>query len=121
MSPHRVVLAALIGAALIIAIALLVWPAGAHQSPTGFKFSSWCCNGNSEHGDCQQIPASAVEELPDGYRITLKPGDHHMVTKEHVFFKKPDEVKFTDDGNFYACLYPDEDTLRCFYAPPLGS
>ena len=121
MAPHRVVLAALTGATLIIAIALLIWPAGAHQSATGFEFDRWCCNGDSMHGDCQQIPDTAVEELSDGYRITLRPGDHHMVMKEHVFFKKFGEVRWTNDGNFYACLYPDEDTLRCFYAPPSGS
>lgn len=121
MAPHRVVLAALAGAALIIATVLLIWPVRAHEAPTGFKFSTWCCNGNSVHGDCAQIPASAVEEVPGGYQITLKPGDHHMVTKVHVFFMKQSDVKLTDDGNFYACLYPTEDTLRCFYAPPSGS
>lgn len=83
MSPHRVVLTALIGATLIMATALLVWPVRAHEAPTGFKFSPWCCNGNSVHGDCAQIPASAVEEVSGGYQITLKPGDHHMVTKVH--------------------------------------
>ena len=33
MSPYRVVLAALIGATVIIATLLLLWPAGAASSP----------------------------------------------------------------------------------------
>ena len=43
--------------------------------------------------DCQPIPDSAVRITPQGYVITL----------------------------FYACIYPDPSSMRCFYAKPSGS
>jgi hypothetical protein len=55
-----------------------------------------------------------------GYRVTLNPGDHHMVTHQHVFFMPTSEAKVSTDGSYHACLFPTEDTLRCFYAPPMS-
>ena len=49
---------------------------------------------------------------------TLKPGDHPTVTKIHNYEFKYDEVRWSTDGLYYACLYPTEYTLRCLYLPP---
>lgn len=90
----------------------------AHTSPTGQVFDRWCCNGK----DCQAIPTESVTINAAGeYEIRLRPGDHPMVTKVHVFTKAISETRPSSDGLFYACLWPTEDTLRCLYAPPLGS
>jgi hypothetical protein len=105
----------------IFAVALLVASvAQAHEAPSGMAYSAYCCNGNSTHGDCMPIPASSVKVVAGGYQITLVPGDHHMVVHEHVFFKPYSEVQESTDGSYHACLFPDENTLRCFYAPPMS-
>lgn len=92
-----------------------------HEAPTGFVFDTVCCNGNGVNGDCQPIPRKSVEEVDGGYQVTLAPGDHPMVTKPHVYRMERSLVRWTDDGETYACLYPTEDTLRCLYLPPEGS
>ncbi len=96
-----------------------------HEALNGMKFHPMCCNGNAVNGDCHHIPTSAVRAMTDGYEVTLKPGDHPLVTKPHVFFVAYKDVRRTgDDGmvpdQYYACLYPTEDTLRCLYVPPEG-
>lgn len=106
-----------------VGLAVLLYPmepAYPHSSMTGMEFDRWCCNGNAVNGDCQSIPSTSVRAITGGYQITLKPGDHPMVTRVHVFQMEMAKVRWSTDGRFYACLFPNEDTLRCFYAPPLG-
>lgn len=105
---------------LVIGLAVLSTPSPAHNAPTGWAFDTWCCNGNGVTGDCQRIPASSVNPAVGGYRITLRPGDHGMVTRPHVFDWPQSKVRLAPDGFYYACLYPTENTLRCFYAPTMG-
>lgn len=108
---------------VLVGISLLACAAAkafAHQAPTGWSFDGWCCNGDGHSGDCQQIPQSSVRPVKGGYQITLRPGDHGMVTRNHVFTKTQSEVRNAPDGQYYACLYPTEDTPRCFYAPAMG-
>jgi len=103
--------------AVIVAAAL---PAGAHTSKHGMKYDSWCCNGSAVNGDCQEIPDSAVEFVPGGYRVTLAPGEHKLVTRPHSYFKRADKVRFSTDGHYHACLWPTQDSLRCLYVVPMG-
>lgn len=101
-----------------IAVSAIVWgssPVRAHE-----WYDPNCCNGNGMSGDCQAIPARAVKVVNGGYEITLLPGDHRLVTKPHTWFRKVEESRISKDDDFHACLYPDENTLRCFYALPLG-
>tara|TARA_R110002012_G_scaffold315261_2_gene528928 strand:- start:13062 stop:13409 length:348 start_codon:yes stop_codon:yes gene_type:complete len=109
---------------LIIAFALLglavVGAAYAHDAPMGWRYDIFCCNGDNHTGDCQPIPASTVQVTSTGYKITLKPGDHRLVTVPHTFTIDFAKAKKSQDGEFHACLYPTEDTLRCFYAPPMS-
>ncbi len=57
----------------------------AHESHKGFKYESYCCNGDAETGDCQMIPTRSVRVTQDGYEVSLAPGDHRLVTRRHVF------------------------------------
>ena len=59
------VLAAMGAAALIHAAS---GDAGAHQAPSGFAYPAICCNGNSEHGDCQPIAERTVKPVAGGFR-----------------------------------------------------
>lgn len=107
-----------VAAGLGIGLVWLSWnfPAFAHTTPTGMKFDGWCCNGK----DCQEIPRSAVEidTSRNIVRVTLKPGDHPTVTKRHDYTFELAKVRWSTDGLYYACLYPNEWTLRCLYLPP---
>lgn len=84
-------------------------------------YDAYCCQGTAKTGDCQAIPYSSVKIMSDGYQVTLGPGDHRMVTRQHSFMKLYPEVRQSRDQDFHACLFPDENTLRCLYVPPFGS
>lgn len=104
-------------AALMIAFAT----AGhAHQAQSGFTYEPFCCNGDGDSGDCQRISSKTVLPGPGGYEVTLLPGDHKLVTHRHVFLIPQAQTRESPDGDYHLCLYPNEDTVRCFYAPPLG-
>ena len=77
-------------------------------------YDPWCCNQR----DCQPIPAHAVEIVPEGYRVTLKPGEHHMVNETVVHVVPFSEARDAPDGAYHACLYPTQHVMRCFYRPP---
>lgn len=86
-------------------------------------YDQWCCN----HKDCAPIPAERVTAGPDGWHIVLLPGDHPMVTKRNEYFVRYGKPQFYEsqhrtspDGRFHACLFPNEEVLRCFYSPPMG-
>ncbi|HWV44143.1 hypothetical protein [Pseudorhodoplanes sp.] len=111
-----VAVGALIGVAAFIV--LFVAAAFAHQAHTGWVYDSECCFGDHNTGDCQQIDSRTVEITSQGYRITLKPGDHRKVTKPHVFIVPQSAARKSMDGDYHLCLWPSEDDMRCFYAPP---
>lgn len=105
---------------LLAALLLMAGEAWGHQASVDWTYDGVCCNGNTETGDCQPIPASAVRMVDGGYEITLKPGDHHMVTTPHKWFHPQNRVRWSKDENYHVCLYPDESKLQCFYAVPMG-
>lgn len=109
----RVFLAALL---LFFVATALAW---AHTHGA-MQYDAWCCNGSTVTGDCQRIEPEAVKSVGDSYMVTLGPGDHRLATKPHVFMIRQTEARVSQDGDYHACLYPTEDTLRCFYAPPMG-
>lgn len=105
---------------LIVIFTTVVSGAGAHEAHSGFKYARYCCNGDSQTGDCQTIPMRAVTIAPGGYIISLGPGDHRLVTRNHVFNWSQDQTRRSEDGEYHLCLFPNEDTPRCFYAPDMG-
>jgi hypothetical protein len=103
-------------------MASLLGSASAHGHEDGQQaYDRFCCNGDGMSGDCQPVPASAVSPIPGGYRIELAPGVHRLVTKPHTFTRSQGDTRQSDDGRYHVCLYPSEEHLRCFYAPPFGS
>ena len=94
--------------------------AEAHHAPSGFKYDAFCCNGDGETGDCQPIPSDDVTLEGANYKITLKAGDHRLATREHVVIVPQAKSFPSPDGLYHLCLFPNEDTLRCFYAPPMN-
>lgn len=66
------------------------------------------------------ISSKTVRPNLERYEVTLLPGDHRLATSRHVFSIPQSKVKESPDGAYHLCLFPDEDTVRCFYAPPMG-
>ncbi|CAN7532593.1 hypothetical protein LJR030_005446 [Rhizobium sp. LjRoot30] len=92
----------------------------AHEAQTGWKYEAFCCNGNSHNGDCQMIPTRSVKITPSGFVVQLTPGGHRLVTRRHIFNLKQGDARRSQDGEYHLCLFPDENTPRCFYAPDMG-
>lgn len=112
-------------ALLCILLSLLVWlafelraPAYAHQAPSGlWTYDPVCCSNK----DCAPIPAGAVSVVPGvGYRIRLNPGEHAMVTSPIEHIVRFQSALPSGDNEWHACLFPNQDNMRCFYAPPQG-
>ena len=105
---------------ILPAVLAIAGPAVAHEAMSGWQYEQFCCNGNNHNGDCQMIPAHTVRIIDGGYRVTLAPGDHRMATRSHVFHLLQGDARRSRDGEYHLCLYPDENTLRCFYAPDMS-
>ncbi|WP_234186094.1 hypothetical protein [Shinella sp. NM-101] len=105
---------------LFLAAVVLAGPALAHDAPGGWQYEQYCCNGSSHNGDCQMIPATAVRIVHGDYQVTLAPGDHRLATRRHIFLLPQGTARRSQDGEYHLCLYPTEDTPRCFYASDMG-
>lgn len=103
-------------AAIVIGVAAFaLWLAGsafAHEAPTGWRYPYACCSDR----DCNMIDADRVREGPDGYEVTLLPGDHDFVKDSPVSYLIPYErTKDSPDGAFHICISPSL-KLICFFA-----
>lgn len=85
------------------------------------KYDAFCCQGDRQTGDCQAIPAGNVTVTKDGFAVTLKAGEHRLVTRPHRWMVPFGSERQSTNGDYHACIFPDEDTLRCFYSPPMGN
>ena len=92
----------------------------AHDAASDWQYEQYCCNGNDHTGDCQRIPSTTVRIVRGGFLVTLAPGDHRLATRRHIFHLSQETVRRSQDGEYHLCLYPTEDTPRCFYAPDMG-
>ncbi len=79
-------------------------------------YDPYCCNGR----DCQPIPTQSVKVTPKGYLVILRPGEHTMVKRTVRHLVPFAKVKPSADRRYHACLFPNQDHIRCFYAPPVG-
>lgn len=104
-------------AAIVLTFAGVAW---GHDAPSGFAYEPYCCNGDGHTGDCQMIPSKTVRIVTEGFQVTLLPGDHRLATHKHIFFVPQKETMESPDGAYHLCLFPNENTVRCFYAPPVG-
>lgn len=106
---------AAVGAAATLAA--IVTEAGGHGPDGSWAYPKACCRGDAQQGDCAKIPKQSVRESRSGYVVTLRPGDHRAVTRPHLFVVPYGKAITSGDGNYHACLYPDEFYLNCFFAP----
>ncbi len=110
--------------------------ANAHEAtdvagnPVGWTYGWECCSAT----DCAPLPARDVEQLPTGYRITVRPGDHPFITeavgvKVYEVPYDSKKIKMSRDGGYHLCLRPSSSiatgeyaalNLICFYKGPEG-
>lgn len=77
-------------------------------------------HGDGESGECQPIPSEDVKIDGANYEIALKPGDHRMATRLHLFFVPQSKAMMSVDGFYHLCFFPNEDVVCCFYAPQMN-
>jgi hypothetical protein len=110
----------LTGVSIAYLVCIPAAPTEAHEAMSGWKYDGFCCNGDGQSGDCQMISTRNVKIIKGGYEIVLGPGDHRLITRRHDFVLPQSEARRSQDSEYHLCLYPNEDTLRCFYAPDMG-
>jgi hypothetical protein len=90
--------------------ALTVFPANAHQAPTGWTYP-WACCSNM---DCQEVEPKSISEEPQGYVI--------QSTGEVVAYGDR-RVKNSPDGEYHWCAHQagvDAGHTICLFVPPKG-
>lgn len=99
-----------LAAAVAVLILMLLAPRLlAHDAISGWKYDNFCCGGN----DCQMITLDHVEVTPEGYVVTLAPGDHVTAKKLHRKLFRYGEVRQSGDEHFHACILPNSQEFRC--------
>lgn len=114
--PFGCILCLLVWAAILGGLWLLYpSPADAHQAPSGWSYPYLCCSDR----DCTEVKAERVKEGPEGYRVTLLPGDHAFVKAQVSFLIPYSEIKFSPDGEYHLCINERLEVL-CFFAGARG-
>lgn len=111
--------------AALIAAVLLIWSvqkARAHSAPTGWEYPTSCCWGPAagRTGDCDEIPDESVVEGPNGFELSLAPGDHPKVRTPLSLAVPYGKERLSPDGKYHLCLAPDM-SARCFFSGAHGS
>lgn len=102
---------------------ILATGARAHEAHSAqWTYPTFCCWGPSEgrRGDCDMIPDHAVRERPDGYHVTLEPGEHPMVKKPLSVVVPYQRARVAPDGAYHVC-FDQMMGVRCFFAGARGS
>lgn len=107
-----------------IAVAMLIISVSgvdAHHAGKNWTYPAACCRGDHSGGDCRRVPFGRVTERRNGYTIRLFPGDFPDITRHHTFVVPFGDELPSGDRDFHICLYPSEDHVNCFFAPPPGA
>lgn len=104
----------------LIAVAfLLSRPANAHTAASGWQYDPACCSTQ----DCAPIRVELVEITAEGYRVTVRPGDHPLVDvpSTYVFPFNDSRVRFSGDQNYHLCIGAYTKKGLCLYIPGTGA
>lgn len=91
-----------------------------HPASPGWTYPPACCQGSARSGECHRLPSSHVKKGRNGFSILVHPGEHPIVTKRQQFLVPYGSELPSGDGDFHICLYPTQDHVNCFFAPPDG-
>lgn len=105
-------------AVVVMALVWMTWTASAHEAPMGWLYDGACCSDR----DCAELPKGAVKEGPEGYEVTILPGQHPMVKDEVFRATVPytsTKVRQSPDGLYHGCVLPSG-FLICLYVGSRG-
>lgn len=94
--------------------------AEAHPASPDWTYPLACCQGTELGGDCHRLPGTHVKKGPSGFSILLHPGEHPLVTTPQQFLIPYGSELPSGDSDFHICLFPSQDQVNCFFAPPDG-
>jgi hypothetical protein len=86
----------------------------------GWSYNESCC---CTTGWCAPIPHGAVRTTPDGYVVTLRPGEHPRASATVSFLVPFRQAGTSPNGSYHACgstWATDGGSLRCLLVPPGG-
>ena len=122
----------LLFAVLVLVVAAIANVAFGHQAQTGWTYGAGCCSGR----DCAPIPPDRVQIAPEGYLVTLEPGDGPFVRdRMQKLFAYPDgragffvpvggkmikKAMESGDSEYHACVTPGG-SLICLYVPRMDT
>jgi hypothetical protein len=113
----QVVLLALIVSAICVTIVVI--------AATPLRAHSWYDSGCCDSRDCAPLPDGAVVATVDGYDITLRAGDHPLVSQDLFIHIPYGDMRIlpSQDGRFHGCVFgtPAYRQFRCFYVPGAGA
>lgn len=92
---------------------LTIATAYSHEASMGWKYPFSCCG----EGDCSQIAGESVKQTPNGYEISLLPGEHPQIKTKSFHYMVPYAIARTSlDGEYHLCLAPEPSlAFRCFF------
>lgn len=112
------------GKCLALAIAAFAAGVWAGSARGHSWYSGICCSDQ----DCAPVARDRVVWTPQGWRVTLGPGDHLMSDVPFSEVVPFDAVLPSEDGDFHACVRPSVSPamatgarLICLYVPDVGA
>lgn len=113
------VMASMFAAAVASFVAAWSLAARAHTAPSGWRYDPECCGVM----DCAPVPPGAVREAQGGYVVTLRAGDHPMVTDAGLVAAVPHgdpRIRVSGDEHRHVCVSATSVRVLCIYVPPGG-
>jgi hypothetical protein len=90
-----------------------------HQAPSGWAYDRECCHDL----DCAPVRDGLIREVPGGYRVQMRAGDHPMLrgaAQADVTIPHGDaRIRTSGDSDRHACVGPAGHVF-CIYVPPGG-
>lgn len=96
----------------------MMLPAHAHTAASGWAYDMSCCSTQ----DCTAVPDGRVTAGPDGWQVSLQPGDHPFAPDGmSVVVPYADKRnRVSGDDLFHICIGRITRNILCVYAPPMG-
>lgn len=96
--------------AAVVFMAFAAYPAVGHE-----WYDLECCSGR----DCAKVEPGTVTAIPGGYRITLRAGQHPMVTRDfdETVGWESRKLRQSKDDRWHVCIGPNSQVLYCVYRP----
>lgn len=105
--------------ALIALTALAPSRAAAHEAVSGWAYDRNCCSDE----DCARVSARLVRTTPEGWLLSVEPGDHPFVKSPRTYLVPygARKERVSGDTEFHACISRHSNHLYCLYVPGMAT